>query len=75
MIDACCFICRGPHGICLTRGTCGHHITARLRQDADDRARHLYADPTGNEAVNNVMRTRKPKAPVRRPLTYPKEDR
>lgn len=76
--DNCCFICKGAHGICLTKGGCEHHVDARRRQDANDRAMQTHRDPTGNQAVNNVMReTRapKPKAAPNRPFSYPKEDR
>ena len=63
--DPCCFVCKGVHGICLTRGACEHHVAARRRQDADDRARRLYRDPTGDAAVARAMRATKPstKAP------------
>lgn len=54
--DVCCFICRGAHGICLTRGTCDHHIKARQQDEADDRARRTIRRPTEDKAIANVMR-------------------
>jgi len=73
MADPCCFICRGPHDICLSRGTCGHHVKARAQDDANHKARQTVRDPTGETAVRNIMRTRnrKPKAPRPGPFSYP----
>ena len=72
--DSCCSTCKGPYGICRNRG-CWHHIETRRRQDADDVSRRLHRDPTGDQAVNNIMRSRKPKAPRPGPFSYPKEGR
>lgn len=77
MADNCCFLCRGPHGICLSRGTCEHHVKSRAQDDANHRARKTVRDPTGDAAVRNIMRSTKPKpkAAPKRPFSYPKEDR
>jgi hypothetical protein len=56
LTDACCPKCKGPHGICRTRGACKHHIETRRRQDKDDLSTRLYRDPTGDQAVNNITR-------------------
>lgn len=60
-LDACCFLCRGAHGICLTRRTCDHHVQARAQDEADDRARRTIRRPTEDKALNNVMREQKRK--------------
>ena len=60
--DPCCFLCRGAHGICRSKGQCEHHVDARRRQDANDRAGQTHRDPTGNQAVNNVMRAMRTKS-------------
>lgn len=57
MGDNCCFACRGSHGICLSRGTCDHHVKARAQDDANHRARRTIRDPTGDAAVAAVMRS------------------
>lgn len=76
LTDNCCYLCKSSSGICLTRGACDHHVDARRRQDANDRAMTTHRDPTGNEAVNNVMRAqRKQPAAPKRPFNYPKEER
>lgn len=72
-MDPCCFTCKGAHGICLTRGLCDHHVLARAQDDANHRARRTHRDPTGDAAVANAMRDRRPQQ--RRPFNYPKEDR
>lgn len=57
--DACCYLCKSPSGVCLTRFRCDHHVEARQEQDREDRGRTIgYRDPTGAQAVNNVMRER-----------------
>jgi len=63
--DYCCSACKGAFGICRD-SNCWHHIDTRRRQDKDDVSRRLYRDPTGDEAVNNVIRSRRPKRPERR---------
>jgi hypothetical protein len=57
--DPCCVLCKGPHDICLSRHSCQHHKEAQAQDDANHRARQLYRDPTGNEAVANITRERK----------------
>lgn len=76
-MDPCCFLCRGAHGICLSRGQCEHHKLAQAQDEADARARRTYRNPTEDQAIRNVMRSRKPKpkAAPKRPFSYPKEDR
>jgi hypothetical protein len=56
MTDACCHVCRSTFGVCLTGYRCGHHIETRRTEDADDRARRLYNNPTQDIAIANVMR-------------------
>lgn len=56
MTDLCCTICKSAHGICLTRGSCDHHKRARAMEDADDRARQTYADPTARLAIQRADR-------------------
>jgi len=77
MRDNCCALCRGPHGICLSRHACQHHKDAQAQDDANHRATRTVRDPTGEAAVRNIMRSaRTPtKAAPRRPFSYPKEDR
>lgn len=76
-MDPCCFLCRGAHGICLSRGQCEHHKLAQAQDEADARSRRTYRDPTADQAVRNVTRSPKPKtkAAPKRPFSYPKEDR
>lgn len=76
-MDPCCYLCKGAHGICLTRGLCDHHKLAQAQDEADSRARRTYRNPTEEQALRNVMRTRtpKPKAAPKRLFSYPKEDR
>lgn len=62
-MDNCCFLCRSPHGVCLTKYTCEHHVTARLEEE---RAVIVYRDPTGERAVGNVMREQKKRERRRR---------
>lgn len=57
--DACCWLCKTPSGVCSTGRACDHHKDARKRDDADDKARQTVRDPTGNTAVNNVMRAQR----------------
>ncbi len=59
MSDPCCALCRGPHGICLSRHSCQHHKIAQAQDDANHRARKLYNNPTQDKAIANVMRGRK----------------
>ena len=73
--DACCVLCKGPHGICLSRHTCEHHKEAQAQDDANHRASRTIRDPTGDAAVNRVMRSNKSKAAPKRPFSYPKEER
>ena len=73
--DACCFLCRGVHGICLTAYGCEHHKLAQAQDEADARARRTYRDPTADRAIRNTTRKPKPKAAPKRPFSYPKEDR
>ena len=63
--DNCCFLCRGAHGICLTRGTCDHHVKARQQDEADDRARRTVRRPTEDKAIANVMRASRQKGKAR----------
>ena len=63
--DNCCFLCRGAHGICLTRGTCDHHVKARLQDEADSKARRTHRDPTGDQAVARAMRSSRRKGKAR----------
>lgn len=63
--DNCCFLCRGAHGICLTRGTCDHHIKTRGQDEADDRARRTIRRPTEDKAIANVMRSTRRKGKAR----------
>ncbi|UYM26618.1 hypothetical protein SEA_BAUER_69 [Arthrobacter phage Bauer] len=75
-MDPCCFLCRSAHGVCLTRGQCEHHKAAQAQDEVDSRARQTYRNPTEDQAIRNVMRSRKPKrrAAGKRPFTYPKEN-
>lgn len=57
--DVCCVLCKGAHGICLSRYQCDHHKQAQKQDDANHRARQLYRNPTQDQALNNVMRARK----------------
>ena len=59
MADVCCTICRSQFGVCLTGYRCDHHVAARIEEDADDRARKLYANPTQDQAIANVMRAQR----------------
>jgi hypothetical protein len=76
-VDPCCFLCKGAHGICISRGQCEHHKLAQAQDEADSRARRTYRKPTEDQAIRNIMRSRqpKPKAAPKRPFSYPKEDR
>jgi hypothetical protein len=58
-LDVCCVLCKGPHGICLSRHTCDHHKDAQKQDDANHRASRTIRDPVGDQAVNNVMRARR----------------
>lgn len=59
MTDSCCHVCRSQFGVCLTGYRCEHHISARITEDADDRARRLYNNPTQDQAIENVMREKR----------------
>ncbi|AYN57949.1 hypothetical protein PP640_gp77 [Arthrobacter phage Faja] len=76
-MDPCCALCKGPHGICLSRHACEHHKAAQAQDEADARARRTYRDPTADLAIRNATRTPKPKtkATPKRPFSYPKEDK
>lgn len=54
--DPCCGICKSNMGICLSKGKCEHHVEARKRQDANDRARQTVRRPTEDQAITNIMR-------------------
>lgn len=72
MADNCCHICRSQFGTCLTGYRCEHHVAARIRDNADDRARRLYRNPTQDEALNNIDRERRgQRAPQPGPSSYP----
>lgn len=62
--DRCCKSCKSAtHGVCRLRHECWCHA----QQDAEDRlhddGRTGHADPTGNTAVNNLMRAQKRRFP------------
>lgn len=57
--DACCALCKGAHGICLTRFQCEHHKAADKQDAANHRARQTYNNPTADEAIGNAMRDRR----------------
>ena len=59
MSDPCCILCRHPTGICLSKFSCEHHVTAQKQDDANHRASRTIRDPVGDQAVNNVMRARR----------------
>jgi hypothetical protein len=59
MTDSCCHVCRSQFGVCLTGYRCEHHISARITEAADDRARRLYNNPTQDQAIENVMREKR----------------
>lgn len=61
MTDNCCHLCKGPHGICLSRYQCQHHQEADAQDEANNRARRTYNNPTQDRAIANVMRARNPK--------------
>jgi hypothetical protein len=56
MRDNCCVLCKGPHGICLSRHTCAHHFEAQAQDDANHRATRTIRDPTGETAIRNITR-------------------
>lgn len=57
--DNCCHLCKGPHGICLSRHACEHHKIAQAQDDANHKARQTVRRPTEDKAIANVMRGRK----------------
>lgn len=59
--DPCCWACKHPSGVCLTRGGCEHHKEAIKRQDADDKARRTVRRPTEDAAIRNITRDEKRK--------------
>lgn len=59
MSDNCCALCKGPHGICLSRHSCQHHKEAQAQDDANHRARQTVRRPTEDQAIANVMRDRR----------------
>jgi hypothetical protein len=59
MSDVCCYVCRGAFGVCLTGYRCSHHVETRRTEDADDKARRLYNNPTQDKAIANVMREKR----------------
>jgi hypothetical protein len=59
MSDPCCWACRSPTGVCLSRHACEHHIIAQAQDDANHRASRQYRDPTGDQAVANAMREKR----------------
>jgi hypothetical protein len=63
MADVCCHLCKGAYGICLTGYKCWHHAEARRTEDADDKARRLYANPTQDQAIANIERERRTRRP------------
>lgn len=52
--DVCCFLCRSQYGCMNSR--CDHHVAARIEEDANDRARKLYSNPTQDQATANIER-------------------
>lgn len=72
---ACCFLCRGPHGLCLNH-LCEHHVAADKQDEANESARRTVRRPTEDQAINNVMRSQRQRATApKRPFNYPKEER
>lgn len=61
MTDPCCGACKGAHDICLSRYQCEHHRVADAQDEANHRARKLYANPTADQAIANAMRARRRK--------------
>ena len=72
MSGACCSLCKGAHGICLSRYQCQHHKEADAQDEINHRTRRTHNDPTADAAIAAAM-TRNPKRRAR-PRTYPKED-
>jgi len=73
---SCCWLCRGPHGLCLNH-RCEHHVAADKQDEANERARRTVRRPTEDQAIHNVMRAQRAKtsAAPKRPFNYPKEER
>jgi len=61
MSNPCCWACRSPTGVCLSRWTCEHHVEAERTENANDQARKTYNNPTQDRAIANVMRSTKPR--------------
>lgn len=59
--DPCCVLCKGAHGICLSRHTCQHHKQAQAQDDANHKATRTIRDPTGDAAVRNAMSSKRGK--------------
>lgn len=66
MSDPCCALCKGPHGICLSKHACHQHKVAQKQDDANHRARRTVRDPTGDAAVASLMRANRAQ-PRRKP--------
>lgn len=56
--DPCCALCKGAHGICLSRHTCQHHLAADAQDELNHRARKVYNNPTADQAIKNAMNRR-----------------
>ena len=54
--DLCCWACKSPTGVCLSRYACEHHRVAEAQDAAIHQSTRQYRDPTGDQAVNNIMR-------------------
>jgi hypothetical protein len=61
MNDVCCWACRSPTGVCLSRYACQHHKEAEALDEASHRARRTHRTPTEDQAIANVMRERRRK--------------
>lgn len=59
--DNCCWACRSPTGVCLTRWQCEHHREAERAADANDRARQTVRRPTEDQAIRNITRQQRKK--------------
>lgn len=56
--DPCCALCKGAHGICLSRHQCEHHKIADAQDELNHRARKVYANPTADQAIRQAMKGR-----------------
>lgn len=59
MKDPCCTLCKGPHGICLSRHACEHHRIADAQDEINHQTRKLYRNPTADQAIANAMNSRR----------------